>query len=190
MSAEIISQRLQIPEILERGRCPICAALKIFQDGLLGSPRLLDCGYICHQHTWALAKSGPGKLAAESFLRSLRVVKAGQALGRASDCDLCKRIHEEESARVDVLADELKRPSVLEWMRKQGTICVRHARALNERVPAHLRIDVAAILERTTVEITNELEMFLDHAKTGIHRGGGVLGRAAEFLVAQRGILD
>jgi hypothetical protein len=51
-------------------------------------------------------------------------------------------------------------------------------------------MDVAAILERTTLEITNELEMFLDHAKTGIHRGGGVLGRAAEFLVAQRGILD
>jgi hypothetical protein len=28
----------------------------------------------------------------------------------------------------------------------------------------------------------------LQHAKTGDHTGGGVLGRAAEYLVAQRGI--
>jgi hypothetical protein len=190
MSAEIISEGLQISEISKRRRCSVCAALKIFQDGLLGSPRILDFAHLCHQHTWALAQSGPGRLAAESFLRALRVVKASPQLGRASDCNLCKCIREEESARVDVLADELTRPAVLERMRKQGTICARHAHALSERVPAHLRMDVAAILERTTLEITNELEMFLDHAKTGIHRGGGVLGRAAEFLVAQRGILD
>lgn len=190
MSAEIISHRLQIAEIPEKGRCSICAELKIFQDGLLGSPRILDFANLCHQHTWALAQSGPGKLAAESFLRALRVVDASPQIKRASDCYLCKCIREEETRRGEVLADDLKRPAVLEWMRKQGSICVRHAHGLSERVPAGLRMDVAAILERTTIELTNELEMFLDHTKTGIHRGGGVLGRAAEFLVAQRGILD
>ena len=190
MSDDIISQPWQIGETPEKGRCPICAALKIFQDGLLGSPRILDFAHLCHQHTWALAKSGPGKLAAERFLRALRVVKVGPQLRRASDCNLCKCIRQEETARVTMLADDFKRPAVLEWMRKQGTICARHAHALSERVPADLRMDVAAILDRTTIELTNELEMFLDRARTGIHRGGGVLGRAAEFLVARRGIPD
>ncbi len=42
----------------------------------------------------------------------------------------------------------------------------------------------------TTSELEKELEEFLQQAKRGNHAGGGVLGRAAEFLVAQRGILD
>jgi hypothetical protein len=33
-----------------------------------------------------------------------------------------------------------------------------------------------------------ELEIFLEQLKHGIHEGGGLLGRAAEFLVGQRGL--
>jgi hypothetical protein len=46
------------------------------------------------------------------------------------------------------------------------------------------------MLQRTIAELNQELEAFLEHTKSGMHTGGGVLGRAAEFLVAQRGILD
>ena len=190
MSAEIASQRLPIAQILAKGNCPICAALKVFQDGLLESPRTVEFAHLCHHHTWALAKSAPGSVAAESFLRALRLVKEGPQLRRVSNCDLCKRIHEEETTRVEELADDLKRPAVLEWMRRHGTVCARHVHALSEQVPAHLRKDVAAILQRTITELNQELKTFLDHTKGGLHTGGGVLGRAAEFLAAQRGILD
>jgi serine/threonine protein kinase len=38
------------------------------------------------------------------------------------------------------------------------------------------------------LEQEQELHEFVQHTKTGDHTGGGVLGRAAEYLVAQRGI--
>ncbi|MGA7921687.1 MAG: hypothetical protein WCA38_18650 [Candidatus Acidiferrales bacterium] len=43
-------------------------------------------------------------------------------------------------------------------------------------------------MSRKARELEQELQEFLQHAKTGDHTGGGVLGRAAEYLVAQRGI--
>ena len=190
MSAEIASQRLPIAQILVKGSCPICAALKVFQDGLLENPGTVEYAHLCHHHTWALAKSAPGSVAAKSFLRALRLVKEGPQLRRVSNCDLCKRIHEEEITRVEEMVDDLKRPAILGWMQKQGTICVRHAHGLGEQVPAHLQKDVAAILQRTITELNQELETFLEHTKSGLHTGGGVLGRAAECLAAQRGILD
>jgi len=190
MSTEIAVQRVRIAQILAKGSCPICAALKVFQDGLLESPGTVEFAHLCQHHTWALAKSAPGSVAAESFLRALRLVKEGPPPRRASGCDMCKRIHEEETTRIQELTDDLKRRVVLEWMRKQGTICARHAHTLSEQVPAHLRKDVAAILQRTIAELNQDLETFLGHTRSGVHTGGGVLGRAAEFLAAQRGILD
>jgi hypothetical protein len=190
MSAEIGSQRLRIAQFLAKSRCPICAALKVFQRELLEGPRAGEFAHLCHYHAWVLAESAPGIVATESFLRALRTVKTGPKPERASNCDPCRRIHEEETRRIEELADDLKRPAVLEWMRKQGTVCVRHAHALSDQVPAHVRIDVAAILQRTVAELNQELTTFLEHTKSGLHTGGGVLGRTAEFLVAQRGILD
>jgi len=43
---------------------------------------------------------------------------------------------------------------------------------------------------KNKVKLEAELAEFLEQAKKVDHTGGGVLGRAAEFLVAQRGILD
>jgi hypothetical protein len=190
MSAEIGSQRLRIAQFLAKSRCPICYALKVFQGELLESPGAMEFAHLCHYHAWVLAESAPGIVATESFLRALRAVKTGPKLERASNCDPCRRIHEEETRRVEELADDLKRSAVLEWMRKQGAVCVRHAHALNDQVPTHVQMDVAAILQRTIAELNQELEAFLEHTRRGIRTGGGVLGRAAEFLVAQRGILD
>ena len=42
--------------------------------------------------------------------------------------------------------------------------------------------------ENASGEIAETLEDFLGRAQAGDHAGGGILGRAAEFLVAQRGI--
>jgi hypothetical protein len=37
-------------------------------------------------------------------------------------------------------------------------------------------------------ELEQQLRVFLQQAKKGEHAGGGILGRAAEYLVAQRGV--
>ena len=37
-------------------------------------------------------------------------------------------------------------------------------------------------------ELRNELEAFHEQLKQGVHAGGGLLGRVAEFLVSQRGL--
>jgi hypothetical protein len=56
------------------------------------------------------------------------------------------------------------------------------------KVPEMLRKSVQQLLARNGSEIAATLEDFLGRAQTGSHTRGGVLGRAAEFLVAQRGI--
>jgi hypothetical protein len=43
-------------------------------------------------------------------------------------------------------------------------------------------------LARAAGELQHDLENYAKHAQQGDHAGGGVLGRAAEFLVSQRGI--
>ena len=51
-----------------------------------------------------------------------------------------------------------------------------------------LRTLADEIIERNRVELEQELETFLEQLKHGIHEGGGLLGRAAEFLIGQRGL--
>jgi hypothetical protein len=47
---------------------------------------------------------------------------------------------------------------------------------------------VDQIVERNRVELDNELEAFPEQLQQGVHAGGGLLGRVAEFLVSQRGL--
>lgn len=190
MKKETAVRNVRIAQILATGSCPICAALKHFQDMKLAGPGAVGFVHLCNHHAWALAKSAPGSVAAGSFLRALQMTEEGTQLRKRSKCDLCQCIHDEETARILELSEELNRPAILEWMQKYGAICTRHAPALMKQVPAHLRKEIAGILQRTKASLNEELQIFLEQAKTGLHAGGGVLGRAAEFLTAQRGILD
>ena len=76
------------------------------------------------------------------------------------------------------------------WLQQHATFCLRHIHELKNRVPATLQKIVEKLRIKNKMELEAELEEFLQQAKKGDHTGGGVLGRAAEFLVAQRGILD
>jgi hypothetical protein len=61
---------------------------------------------------------------------------------------------------------------------------------LKKQVPSSLRKALDEMSSRGAAELELELRQFLQQARQGDHSGGGVLGRAAEFLVGQRGILD
>jgi len=84
----------------------------------------------------------------------------------------------------------LERPTFRGWMQQNGVLCVRHARKLSEILPASLQQVVEGALERTNAALEKELKEFFAQTTKGTHTGAGVLGRAAEFLVAQRGVLD
>jgi hypothetical protein len=76
----------------------------------------------------------------------------------------------------------------VEWMKTQGSLCLDHAGKLKEFVPLRCRALVDEVVERNRTELREELEAFHEQLKHGVHSGGGLLGRVAEFLVGQRGL--
>jgi hypothetical protein len=67
-------------------------------------------------------------------------------------------------------------------------VCLNHSFKLHDHAPLKMRRLIDEIVERTRGELKQELGDFLEHTKQGDHTGGGILGRAAEFLVSQRGL--
>lgn len=59
---------------------------------------------------------------------------------------------------------------------------------IKEFVPLPSRTVIDEIMERNRAELEQELENFGKQLKHGIYEGGGLLGRAAEFFVGQRGL--
>jgi hypothetical protein len=47
---------------------------------------------------------------------------------------------------------------------------------------------IAKVMKSSEEQLEELLESFAAKARSGGHAGGGILGRAAEFLVAQRGL--
>lgn len=88
------------------------------------------------------------------------------------------------------LVTQMERSSFREWMLPQGCFCRKHGEQISTLAPPHLRAAIASILERYSRELGEELEDYLKHLEHRDRSGGGVLGRAAEFLVAQRGITN
>ena len=74
------------------------------------------------------------------------------------------------------------------WLGLFGVTAAIMGAKLKEFVPLRLRTLVDEVMERNRLELEQELETFREQLKHGIHEGGGLLGRTAEFLVGQRGL--
>jgi hypothetical protein len=182
-----------VSQALTKGACPICGILKDFQWTLADSvPPQADLR-LCNFHGWALARSRgslarstPGESVTRLFLEMLKGPLPGKTGN--DECVLCQRVSEEEVTRLRELAHKLQGAMFAEWMKSQGTLCVDHAHKLKEFVPLRLRKFVDEVVERNRVELCRELEAFREQLRHGVHEGGGLLGRVAEFLVGQRGL--
>jgi hypothetical protein len=190
MKAEAASERLPIARLAVKGGCPVCAAVKHFQESLPGHLQAEGQTQLCNFHAWLLAKSAPAEVAASLFLDALRAKESDTSAASTPSCIACKKIHEEEITRLKEVTRELERPPMAVWLQQHATFCLRHIHELKTRVPATLQKIVEKLRIKNKMELEAELEEFLQQARKGDHTGGGVLGRAAEFLVAQRGILD
>jgi len=180
--------RLPISNIVAKGTCPICAALREFQNYFAKNLRASECVCFCNLHAWVIANSAPAASVATAFLQSMRNPQWVPSMPSPSDCDFCKRMEIEKQTRMTEIIEELDRPAWRDWWHEHGMLCFRHGHELIHKMPQELRHTVEETLSRKARELEQELQEFLQHAKTGDHTGGGVLGRAAEYLVAQRGI--
>ena len=186
MKADALAHEISVGQALVRGACPICGVLKEFQSALAEKVQVQVDLHLCNFHTWLLARSAPAKGAAAVYLKLLEdspAVKVG-----AADCDFCQRILEQEKLQLRDLVKQMQRAMFVQWMKSQGSLCLSHSRKLQDHAPLKMRRLIDEIVERTRAELKQELGDFLEHTKQGDHAGGGILGRAAEFLVSQRGL--
>jgi len=193
MRAEATSVEANLNQALVKGTCPVCGILKDFQWTLVETTRPQPDLRLCNFHGWALvrsrgklSRSTPGENATNVFLEMLKKPLAGKV--SSDECSLCHRVLEEEVARLRELAEKLQATMFAQWMKTQGTLCLDHAEKVKEFVPLRLRTLVEEIVERNRLELEQELKAFREQLRHGIHEGGGLLGRTAEFLVGQRGL--
>ena len=189
MKTRSSGERLPISNIVAKGSCPICAALKEFQTNLARNLQPGGCSNFCNLHAWIIANSAPAETVASVFLAAVVDADWQASDPGSSKCDLCEAIRIEKDARLREITQELDRTVFRDWLREQGMFCARHGRELTEKLTGSLRKSLEETMKRNTIELVQKLTEFLNHAKVGDHAGGGVLGHAAEFLVAQRGIL-
>ncbi len=180
--------KLPVNKTLAAGGCPICTALKDFQSYFLKNLRAYECGRICNLHAWVVANSSPAESVATMFLESMRNPRWRPSAPNPSDCDICKRMEIEKQTRLTEIVEEFDEARLREWLGENGMLCSRHSRELIEKLPKPLHKAVQEKMSQKEGELEQQLRAFLQQAKKGDHAGGGVLGRAAECLVAQRGI--
>jgi hypothetical protein len=187
MSGTRTARKQEIADAVARGLCPLCTLLRHRQTQLVEQNGVPNAEHLCNFHAWSLARSGPAHSAADIFLHTLHARGTGQH-AEINRCDFCEALKEEEEGRMLQLLEKLKEPAFLDWMRMHGTLCLRHADRVMAQLPANAQLAVAELLARTAGDLEQDLADYAKQAQRGGHDGGGVLGRAAEFLVSQRGI--
>jgi len=188
MKQEAPAPRLSITSIASRNACPVCVAMREFQTDLLKRLKPADCQQFCNTHGWVIANSAPAETVATIFLKAIANPAWRPASSISGECDFCKKMLAEKEKRLGEIVEQLQEPRLRSWLHDYGMLCSRHGREVMSKMPEALRKSIEELIERNSGEIVEILEDYLRRVKQGSHVGGGVLGRAAEFLVAQRGI--
>jgi hypothetical protein len=173
----------RISQTLAKGACPICAYLKNDQAALLrGELPPEQVTGLCNFHAWALAAAVDRENVVLIFLNALR------RQSPPDHCSVCQHLVQREVIHIGELIEQMSGGLVLDWMRRQGTFCRLHAEHVRELAPLKFHPVIDEIMDRSRQTLQTELEDLLRHTESGKGTGGGALGRAAEFLVSQRGI--
>jgi len=188
MRQEAHGAKLSITSIATRNACPVCVAMREFQGDLLKHLKPEECQRFCNTHGWVVANSAPAESVITIFLRAIADPAWRPASAVSGECDLCKYMHVEKERRLSEIAEQLREPRLRDWLHDYGMLCSRHGREVMAKLPETLQKSIQELITRNSGEIVEILEEYLRRVKQGSNVGGGVLGRAAEFLVAQRGI--
>lgn len=186
MRRHTIIEYKSVLELLVKPGCPVCTFLKNEQASLL--QKGLDLvGSLCNAHAWGLAAVSDARVAAPALLRCL---EQSETLGekRREDCGVCRRLRLIESGSLADLSSNASRAALMTWLDDGGAFCVPHSSKLR----TNLDTDTASLIDKSDFGKRSELMATL---KALISSEGGVakeqagtLGRAAEYLVSQRGL--
>ena len=178
----------RIAQVLAKGACPICALVKNDQGLLLRGeiPPEEVCG-LCNFHAWLLAAAVDKDYVVRVFVGVLRK-QIAVPRDADSQCSFCSRLVKQEVVHIRELITQMQAGLVLDWMKRQGTFCLLHGEHVRQLAPSEFHPVIDEILRRSAKAVETDLENLLHRTESGKGTGGGVLGRAAEFLVSQRGI--
>ena len=185
MRAHAVKHYESVIQVLNEPGCPICTFVKNVQSRLLQEGEVGGFTGICNTHAWALAAVRRSAAAAQIFLSLIeQKLKPEQ-----HECAVCIRLDQEETLRIQELLASFKRRHVVEWTEKRGVFCLPHGLKLREEAAEHERGMIEAAIRRTGADLEAGLREFVrDQTDGGETTHGGVLGKAAEYLVGQRGI--
>ena len=166
--------------------CPLCVFLKEFQSECVQSMNHRLVRTLCNFHAWLVANLADVEAAADVFLHMLEHSLEGDS--SRESCDLCIWMADQERRKIEEMAQKLNKPERLHWLREQELLCVPHARKLLDRVPNKVRDEIILTVQRQAAELKDKLSVLSRNAKARLPIRPGLLGRAAEYLVAKRGL--
>jgi hypothetical protein len=166
--------------------CPVCAFLKNEQTSLLQRGSDSSDG-LCNAHAWGFAAVGDADVAAPALLRSLEQADK-PAERNPQGCWLCNRLRGAEDRAVSDLSSGEGRAVSTIWLKEGGAFCAPHAATLRKSSDPNTAslIDKSDLRKRS--ELITILKALTSHERRGATEQAGALGRAAEYLVSQRGL--
>ncbi|MFZ0745635.1 MAG: hypothetical protein WAM85_14585 [Terracidiphilus sp.] len=174
-----------ILQALHEPGCPFCGFLKEFQAGRLQNRLDVETRRLCNFHAWGLAAVQDAPPAAQAFIRILNEPEA--SANGTQVCDVCYEVGAEEELRLREFVSCIHRTDVAHWLRMDAVLCVPHGTKLRRQVSPVLAPRIDAIMQNCRQRLREELDQL--RKEPGLDRSGwGALGRAAEFLVSQRGL--
>lgn len=174
-----------IEELLHEPGCPFCRFLKDFQAIHLQGDSAKDIRRLCNFHAWGVAAVQDAQAAAEVFLTLVN--ENGSMADQGTDCDVCRKVIDEEDRRIRELVTLLGKPDIVRWLRMEAVFCIPHAIKLRQKAPLTLTARIDMIIRDYREQLKDDL-IQLRNEPSSDRSGWGALGRAAEFLVSQRGL--
>jgi len=170
-------------QVLQESGCPFCRFLKEYQTARLQNHSKESIHPLCNFHAWGLAAVQDAPQAAQVFIN---LVDRPDFLSD-TECDICREVLAEEELRVSEFVSCPSRTEVSDWLRNSAVLCVPHGEKLQRQVPPALAARVNAVVEKCRRQLAHDLQQLRDEPESE-KAGWGALGRAAEFLVSQRGL--
>jgi hypothetical protein len=174
-----------ILEALSEPGCPFCRFLKDYQAATLQKHSDQKFQHLCNFHTWALAAVQNALTAAEAFMDLIEA--AAVVANNEIPCAICHEVSAEEDRRIREFVSCIHRTDVSDWLRRDAVLCIPHGAKLRRQVQPVLGARVDTIIENYRSQLMQELDT-LRNTPEADRPGWGSLGRAAEFLVSQRGL--
>lgn len=184
MRANKIINYESIVQVLGETGCPFCRFMKNYQAALLQDPSEKEIHHLCSFHTWGLAATQWAASAAQ-LLRML--VEKQTDPSATATCDICALLEIEEDRRIREFIGLLNHKLVAQWLRTQPLLCLPHGTKLKQGLPQATALAINSIMDRYRGHLADELRRLHEEYRPD-SANWGVLGHAAEFLTAQRGL--